>query len=382
MKMIKHVTVRNFKSLECTSVELGEVTVLVGRSGTGKTNFVSAIRYLRDYLLYFDRPGRPEFPNWQELLPATKQKCHMSFAVEFDVKGIEETFVYSLTLHERGPAAAVKSESLRLGETTLFQQTDGKWDVEPPLVTVPQVGPPALPRIPSISEVVVAYTALTSSIGCYHFPATVMAATKQERLRSPDIGGLSDDAGNYLKTLKEIVSNLQDLNVRKNITATLRRLNPAVSAVELDSIQEPTNVVVGHKFDDKVLSLTLPQESDGFRRFFAHLLALHQTPPKQTLLFEEPENGIYPGALALLADEFRAAPAAGRGQVILTTHSPKLLDHFSADEIRVVALDGFQTRIGRIAQEQQESLKEQLLEPGELLTVDPARLAKTGPTSA
>lgn len=377
--MIKRVTIQNFRSLEHTSVELGEVTVLVGRSGTGKTNFVSAIRYLRDYL-YFQRPQHPEFQDWQQLLPATKQKCHMSFTVEFTVNGIPETFAYALTLHEQGPGAPVKSESLRLGETTFFQQTDRKWDVEPQLVTVPQPGEPALGRIPSISEVVIAYTALTSSIGCYHFPATVLGPIKQKS--SAGIAGLFDDAGNYLQTLKEIVSNLQDLNVRKNITTTLQRLNPAVSAVELDSIQNPQNVVVGHKFNEKTLSLLLGQESDGFRRFYAHLLALYQLPPKQTLLFEEPENGIYPGALALLADEFKAAPAAGRGQVILTTHSPKLLDHFLAEEIRVVVLDGFQTRIGRISQEQQESLKEQLLEPGELLTVDPARIAETEPASA
>lgn len=376
--MINRITIQNFKSLEHTSVELGEVTVLVGRSGTGKTNFVTAIRYLRD-CLYFGQPQHAELQNWQQLLPATKQKCHMSFAVEFTVKGINETFTYSLTLHEGGPSAPVKNESLRLGDKTFFEQRDGKWQVEPQLVTVPKPGQPALGRIPSISEVVIAYTALTSSIGCYHFPATVLA-TNQGKSRG--ISGLFDDAGNYLQTLKEIVSNLQDLNVRKSITTTLQRLNPAVSAVELDSIQQPRNVVVGHKFDDKTLSLTLGQESDGFRRFYAHLLALYQLPPKQTLLFEEPENGIYPGALALLADEFKAAPSAGRGQVILTTHSPKLLDHFSADEIRVVVLDGFQTRIGRISREQRESLKEQLLEPGELLTVDPARIAETEPASA
>ena len=43
------------------------------------------------------------------------------------------------------------------------------------------------------------------------------------------------------------------------------------------------------------MPLDLTEESDGFRRFYAHLLALYQTPPKQTLVFEEPENGIYPG---------------------------------------------------------------------------------------
>jgi predicted ATPase len=103
-------------------------------------------------------------------------------------------------------------------------------------------------------------------------------------------------------------------------------------------------------------------------------LALYQRPPKQTLLFEHPEDGIHPGALSLLAEEFKATPQQGRGQVILTTHSPKLLDHFDAEQIRVVELAGFKTRIGFVSQEQKEAIHDKLLDPGELLTVDPARI--------
>lgn len=126
--------------------------------------------------------------------------------------------------------------------------------------------------------------------------------------------------------------------------------------------------------DGSTIQLGLDQESDGFRRFLAHLLALYQNPSKQTLIFEEPENGIYLGALAVLAEEFQAAPADGRGQVILTTHSPRLLDHFTADEIRVVEIAGMQTRIGPVSSEQRASIQEGLLVPGELLSVDPARI--------
>jgi predicted ATPase len=83
---------------------------------------------------------------------------------------------------------------------------------------------------------------------------------------------------------------------------------------------------------------------------------------------------LHPGALEALAEEFKDCPTEGRGQVILTTHSPQLLDYFPVESIRVVDMDHLQTRIDRLAPEQLASVKQHLLLPGELLTVDPARL--------
>lgn len=144
--------------------------------------------------------------------------------------------------------------------------------------------------------------------------------------------------------------------------------------MELDSITQPTRVVVAHNVGDNRIGLSLGQESDGFRRYYAHLLALYQTPPKQVLMFEEPENGIYPGALRNLAEEFKAAPSAARGQVLLTTQSPDLLDGFEPESFRVVELDSKQTtKIGPLDNDQLKAVKDQLLQPGELLTVDSAR---------
>ncbi len=92
-------------------------------------------------------------------------------------------------------------------------------------------------------------------------------------------------------------------------------------------------------------------------------------------MFEEPENGIAPGALRNLSEEFAAAPAAGRGQVLLSTQSPELLDGFTPDQIRVVDLDPEtqMTRIGRLDPDQVGAVRDHLLHPGELLTVDLAR---------
>ncbi len=107
----------------------------------------------------------------------------------------------------------------------------------------------------------------------------------------------------------------------------------------------------------------------------AHLIALYQTPPKQTLIFDEPEKGLHTRGLAILADQFKAFADKRQGQVLLTTHSPEFLNHFGPEQIRVVEMRDYLTQIGPVAPEQYEALREQFLQPGELLTVDEARLA-------
>jgi hypothetical protein len=374
--MIHRIRVQNFKSIIDVTVELSPVTVLVGKSGTGKSNFVHAFRFLRDVLSSPHQSAVAQ-QTWTQLRPASVPDRASKFEVEFTIAGIDDTFAYELTIGPDGPQKPPLKESLSLGKKVIFHQTtpierDRKpqWVVEPELLHVPVAGPLAIGRIPSISEVVIAFTALTSGIGCYSFSDKVLCVSSQKGSST----GLDDGATNFLNTLREIVSNLQDLNVRKNIVEALRRVNPSVSSVELNDLLQPTHVVVGHRFNGKTLALGLSQESDGFRRFYAHLLALYQRPPKQSLIFEHPEDGIHPGALSLLAEEFKAAPEDGRGQVILTTHSPKFLDHFDAEQIRVVEIDGFATRIGLVSDEQKEAIRDKLLDAGELLTVDPARI--------
>lgn len=377
--MIHRFRVQNFKSITDVTVDLSSVTVFVGRSGTGKSNFVYSLRFLRD-LLSSDRPQMEQMQlTWNQLRPAVLSDAPTSFEIEFKVAGIQETFKYALFIGSKGLLSPPIEERLHLGEKCLFHQdakdkNKPKWIVSPELVQVPSPGQITLGRIPSISDIVIAFTVLTSGLGCYAFSDRVLCSG---RLKSPTTG-LDDAATNYLDALKDIVSNLQDLNVRRSIVGALQRVNQSISSVELDDLRQPNHVVVGHKLNGKTLPLQLSQESDGFRRFYAHLLALYQRPPKQTLIFEHPEDGIHPGALSILADEFKAAPQNNRGQVILTTHSPQLLDHFDAEQIRVVELDGLQTRIGHVSNEQKEALHEKLLFPGELLTVDPARIQPEG----
>ncbi len=290
--MIHRIQIENFKSLRNVTVDLSRVTVFIGKSGTGKTNFASAIRFLRDYLV---RGGQQENPTFR---CATNPTGNIQFKVVFDVPSFAERFTYTLSLNQQMNIPQV--ESLEYGSGTIFKQVLGgptkghgpgpRWETPPALVSPPPPGGIALGRLPGLEEAVIAYTALTTAIGVYAFPYNVLT-TNGKRDTMP---GLVDDGHNFLEIIGVIARDLYNIAVRKAIAASLRQINQTVVSVELDSVQNPQNALVGHRFGEKTLTLPLGQESDGFRRFYAHLLALYQLPPKQTLVFEEPENGIYP----------------------------------------------------------------------------------------
>ncbi|MCB0122199.1 MAG: ATP-binding protein, partial [Caldilineaceae bacterium] len=107
------------------------------------------------------------------------------------------------------------------------------------------------------------------------------------------------------------------------------------------------------------------QESDGTLRMLGILVALYQDEQRSLVTLEEPELTIHPGALSVLWDEIEAA--GDRSQVILTTHSPDLLDMCKVEQLRVVEkIDGI-TLIGPVDETQRSAIQERLFAPGELL---------------
>lgn len=382
--MIEHIQIRNFKSIRGVDVELSPVTVIIGRSGVGKSNFLRAIRFLRNYLLGGDNAALIE-GGWHRIFPFGA-KAELSYLIRFRIPGYNKAFQYEVAWkpnpnQDHGLPAV---ERLRLGDDLIFGRSEKQWEAWPDARAKPPLEWKLyLSSFPTVSEAVLAFTFLTTGIGWHDFPADVFRTSAVNvdlfgGKTKDSYTGLSDSADNYLGVLRDLTQNLQSQHARRQILARVQQINSSVSSLELDSILDPKKVVVGHKVGDQLIPLDLSQESDGFRRYYAHLLALYQTPPKQVLMFEEPENGIYPGALRNLAEEFGNAAENGRGQVLLTTQSPELLDGFEPETIRVVDVDQAQlTKIAPLDPTQLQAVKDHLLEPGELMTVDPARPATT-----
>ncbi len=376
--MFKRVHIRNFKSLGDVTVDLGPVTVLIGRSGTGKTNFVEALRFLRDALLERNIAATQQrYGGWEKIYCATGSKPHyFFFDLTFAAPGIASDYRYQLRyeFNPQGGGLRVPEEKLALGGKVLFHHQAGNWVSAPSLVNPPKSHDVMLGSISGVEEVTVAYLVLTNGLRCYDFPSGILRPqTAHQPVKQQNSGGLSDGGENYLQVFNALVDNLGAFGDRRRLIAALKCLNRSVVNID-PRLPDRRTILVSHEMEGKALVFDLSQESEGFRRYLAYLLALYQTPPKQTLIFEEPEKAIHPGALAALADEFTLCAEQGRGQVLLTSHSPTLLNHFEPEQFRVAEIHNHLTRIGPLAPDQVESLRKKLLDPGELLTVDPARI--------
>ena len=58
--LLRRVKIRDYKSIAYCDVELGPLTVLVGRNGAGKSNFLDALGFVADALRGSYIPGDSE----------------------------------------------------------------------------------------------------------------------------------------------------------------------------------------------------------------------------------------------------------------------------------------------------------------------------------
>ena len=177
-----------------------------------------------------------------------------------------------------------------------------------------------------------------------------------------------------------------------NLTSILTQLSPAVKtdieeylALVVPDIREVDVKAFGSKqilaFRQKVGADRYPGRflannmSDGTIRALGILVALFQGGNEQQkrvslIGIEEPEIALHPRAVGALLDALRGA--AHRTQVIITTHSPDLLEdkHLDVDSILAVEADDGDTVIAPVDEVGRSVLCDRLFTVGELLRVD------------
>lgn len=371
---VESVSLRNYKSIAACRVSLRPLTFLVGPNGSGKSNFLDALRFVADSLRSsLDHALRDRGTIKEVRRRSGGHPNHFALRVDFGLPhGSRGHYSFKVGAKPNG-GFEVQSEECRIAPSDALAPThhyhvSGGRVVEASVNNLPATLPDRLflVAVSGFAEFRPAFDAL-SSIEVYNLnPQEIRAMQK------PDPGDLlRRDGSNSASVLQQI-----DPHVRKRIDDYLSRIVPGIASVEPKTLGsqetlEFRQTVKGQEHPWRFLAASM---SDGTLRAFGILLAIFQTararsPSSRPLLIglEEPEMALHPAAAGVLLAALREA--SQHVQVLVTSHSPDLLDNDDIETESIIAVDNEDgiSRIGPIDVAGREVLRKRLFTAGELL---------------
>ena len=196
---------------------------------------------------------------------------------------------------------------------------------------------------------------------------------KLRDLQAPDPGDLLIRDGSNLASVLGQLSP----SAKERIEEYLAAVVPSVRGVEVKEIGPKETLefrqgVAGARYPWRFLANNM---SDGTLRVLGILVALFQVnhdPTKRVPLIgiEEPEIALHPAAAGVLLDGLREA--AEKTQILITSHSPDLLDDKDLDVESILAVEARNgnTAIGHVDEVGRSAVRDRLFTTGDLLRLN------------
>ena len=378
---LKSIKVQHYKSLGDMSVDFAhDVTVIVGPNGVGKSNFVDVLRFLHDAVTSDLEHAITKREGIGRLLQSYKTKPYkIGLQSEFWSSNSTESITanYDLQLKAIGRSNyAVDSESINYfnflsvdpkNAFILYQRNEKDMPFDALVLgsTLPTKGLNRL--IASKDETIVAGNEIAEHISKWNYCTIYPNTLKKPALPDRDTA-LMESGENWASVIKALKRSPKGRDALEQIYDSMRAVLPTFEDVGIQTIGSYLVPLFNFRGEGKknITGFDPVQLSDGTLRLFGILLAAYQLPRPSLLVIEEPEQTIYPGALGVLADVFKEIGQTT--QVIITTHSPHLVQYFSPEQIRVATMHLGLTAIRPIHPHQMEAVHEGLLSLEEFMT--------------
>lgn len=346
-QLLRRLMLTGFKSLQRTEVEFPRLTVLFGPNAAGKSNLLDAVQALsrigttrtisdalsdpiRGYpveAFAFSKGGLAG------LLGATSAR----FGVESDLDVGKDHYRYRVEVEIQPGSGALAVTDEYLATLNAKGEPKGNASIEriEQQLRIRRKSKPAHPRHEPIGlnhsilsdprlaggeyQAVERVRSELSGWRIYYLDPRVAMRSPRPPADVRDIGVLGTDIAPFLYRLRAENSKLFDA-----VSRTLRSLIPSVESVgvDLDARRGTLDIVIrqgGTEFSSRIVS-------EGTLRVLA-LCTIVVNPWSGSLLaFEEPENGVHPRRIELIADLLASLAIDRRRQVIVTTHSPLFCD--------------------------------------------------------
>lgn len=370
---ITRITVRGLRPIEDAELRLGDLTVLIGENGTGKSSLIEACEIIR-------RAAKPGGAFWSDLAKihhfpsAVLRFGSQSLSLGVHIAGGGDPLDYSLELGERGvlserltidPPGAKKPRPVidrsSAGAHVLDQRTgkheEAKINAPGELVlTSFGVVPPhdAIPRMISALENIEVHASFDV------LPAWVVRSVRRNQTVR---GSQLIEPTERLALLGENLANayyaLQNEFDRSHWSETMEfvrmGLGDDVESVNTRAEPEGGNIALRVKYKGWDKPLTPTALSDGTLAYLAIVALVRLSKNRSLLAFDEPELHLHPKLLARALGFFESL--SRRYPVLLATHSDRLLDALDEPEKAAVLCELDSKRATRLLRADSKKLK-------------------------
>jgi predicted ATPase len=342
MPQLSRLTVRGYKSIRALEdFELRNLNVLIGANGAGKSNLISLFRMLAELAQEHLRLFVPLQDGPDALLHGSRQRTgQIDVDLDFGLNG------YRVSLKPAGERLLfAREETWSRGDLGDAVRSLGTGHEES--------------RLPSAHDDAVSPYVRRTMAGwrVYHFHDTSTSAPVRQAQATRDNLRLKPDAGNLAPFLRRL---------RETETAHYERIVGAVRLVAPffgDFVyREATPERIGLEWVEADAPDTVygpRQLSDGTLRFICLATLLLQPTRLQPdlILIDEPELGLHPYALAVLASLLRQASETR--QLLVSTQSVELVSEMEPEDLVVVSRSGDGSTFNRLEPEHLEDWLEE-----------------------
>ncbi len=341
--MITQFHVQNYKALRDITLPLTPVHVLIGPNDSGKTSILEAIAALYKSVDFQLDDIFPRVPKSSDLLWDTLGNEVASFAAKIDDPALAGEYQIDCVMRE-GPS--------RHAEVWI---PNGKPPLAIPAVNMSGTSVQFAHKQPGSTAMdrVLAKQLHDALSGVAFFRWNPRMLKMPVMLDAAHRLSLDSSGFGLAQCLDDILGLDRDLF--RKLKTEFRGIFPEIKAIQL--VSEPAyQWPQPHQVEDlphaaaasgksiyfqlhdgnssRGKSIRAAQASDGLLLVLAYLTLLHLPNPPRVILVEEPENGIHPKRLGEIMKILRQLiERQNRTQILMTTHSPYLLDLFKPEEV-------------------------------------------------
>jgi predicted ATPase len=342
--MLRRVTLNGFKSIKALDLDLRPLNVLIGANGAGKSNLVSFFKMLNEMMArrlqqYIGTTGRA-----QSLLHfGPKVTARIEATLEFEADNGVDAYFMRL-LHAAGDTLVFAEERLSFLQTGL---TSPKWvNLGSGGYGETLIGQAADKGDPMARVL----RRLLDHCRVYHFHDTSPTARARQYGYVGDSRWLMPDAGNLAAFLLRLREEREENggDAYKRIVTTIRLIAPFFD----DFVLEPSgpnrqDLILNWKDKGSDQIFGPHQLSDGTLRAMclATLLLQPESELPELIIVDEPELGLHPYALNVIAALFKKA--SHHTQILISTQSSSFLDNFEPEDIVTVNREGDESQFVR-----------------------------------